>query len=324
MFGKKKNHEEVLAGVDSTGADKSAVIRECVGSVADLNRSVIQKKDALAEEEAKSAARIDNVRESYSEALENNDEVSQAVSDFEEEVVQIDVMTKQFDEVIGNINTVSGNARTDMEQLKETAVRVSDQFEEIKQIYSNFQSEFDEIKAAMSGIISVANQTNLLALNASIEAARAGEHGKGFAVVADEVTKLSQGIKELVAVVNKSMEGLQNSSEGLTHSLEKAQDALGTSREQMDKTSNAFLEIADTVSGAEEVRDNIDSAVQRCSDKAMSIRENMNRSETQYEQVLAQFDDLKDALAGKGAICDEMAELMDQVEPLLDKINKEL
>jgi hypothetical protein len=50
----------------------------------------------------------------------------------------------------------------------------------------------------------------------------------------------------------------------------------------------------------------------------------MNRSETQYEQVLAQFDDLKDALAGKGAICDEMAELMDQVEPLLDKINKEL
>ena len=86
----------------------------------------------------------------------------------------------------------------------------------------------------MQNIVGIANQTNLLALNASIEAARAGEHGKGFAVVADEVTKLSIGIKELVGDVNKSMEGLQTSSENLTHSLLDVQDALDASRTQMD------------------------------------------------------------------------------------------
>ncbi len=93
----------------------------------------------------------------------------------------------------------------------------------------------------MQNIVGIANQTNLLALNASIEAARAGEHGKGFAVVADEVTKLSIGIKELVGDVNKkSMEGLQTSSENLTHSLLDVQDALDASRTQMDTTENIF------------------------------------------------------------------------------------
>jgi methyl-accepting chemotaxis protein len=322
MFGKKKEEEHVNA--ENSAEGKGAVLKGYVQSMAELGRSVNEKKAALADEEEQSVTEIENVRAAYQEVLEHNEEVGQAVSAFEEEFEQIDAMSRQFDEVIGNINTVSGNASTDMDHLKETVVRVSEQFEDIKQIYSNFQSEFDEIKHAMSGIISVANQTNLLALNASIEAARAGEHGKGFAVVADEVTKLSQGIKELVAVVNKSMEGLQASSESLTVSIEKAQEALGNSEEQMDTTSNAFIEIADSLNGVSQVKDNIESAVRRCSDKAAMIRDNMDSSEARDEQVLDKLDSLKNLLNSKNDVYDEISDLMDQVGPLLDKIDKEI
>jgi methyl-accepting chemotaxis protein len=322
MFGSKKKQEELLNV--TSAEDKNALLKGYVQSMTEIGATVNEKKAVITEEETMTVAEIDNVRDAYREVLENNEEVGQAVSAFEEEFEEIDSMSRQFDEVIGNINTVSNNASTDMEQLKETVIRVSEQFEDIKQIYSNFQSEFDEIKHAMSGIISVANQTNLLALNASIEAARAGEHGKGFAVVADEVTKLSQSIKELVAVVNKSMEGLQASSESLTVSIEKAQEVLGNSEQQMDTTSNAFIEIADSLSGVSQMKDNIQSAVSHCSDKAVLIRENLDRSEAKDEQVLDRIDALKSMLTEKSGIYDEISELMEQVGSLLDKIDKEL
>jgi methyl-accepting chemotaxis protein len=322
MFGKKK--EEELLNAETAAEEKNGTLKSYVQSVAEIGKSVNEKKAALVDEESQSVIEIENVRVAYSGVLEHNEEIGQAVTAFEEEFEQIDAMSRQFDEVIGNINNVSESASTDMEQLKETVIKVSEQFEDIKQIYSNFQSEFDEIKHAMSGIISVANQTNLLALNASIEAARAGEHGKGFAVVADEVTKLSQGIKELVAVVNKSMEGLQQSSESLTVSIEKAQDALGNSKEQMDTTSNAFIEIADSLTSVSQVKENIDSAVGRCSDKASMIRDNMENSEEQDEQVLEKLDSLKSLLTDKSDLYNELSDLMDQVAPLLDKIDKEL
>jgi methyl-accepting chemotaxis protein len=176
----------------------------------------------------------------------------------------------------------------------------------------------------MSGIINVANQTNLLALNASIEAARAGEHGKGFAVVAEEVTKLSQGIKELVAVVDKSMDGLQASSEKFTESIERAQSALGTSREQMDTTSNAFSEIEESVLNVQQTRDSINAVVRECSDKTSTLRESMNVNETQYGEVMENIDAFKNMMTQKGFIYEDISNMMEQAEPLLDKILNEL
>ena len=149
----------------------------------------------------------------------------------------------------------------DIEQLKDSSAKVEIHFEEINKVYDEFQLEFGKIRATLQSIVGIANQTNLLALNASIEAARAGEHGKGFAVVADEVTKLSIGIKELVGEVNKSMEGLEISSEKLTSSLGDAKESLDMSKKQMENTEDVFKDIYDSVSGVEDVHSGINSVV---------------------------------------------------------------
>jgi methyl-accepting chemotaxis protein len=274
----------------------------------------------LAEEEIKAVREIDKVRDSYKGVVENGENIGKAMTEFETEFTQIESISEQFGEVILSINRVSGKAHEDMEALKQTSIHVSEQFESIKVVYDDFQKEFDEIKGAMSGIINVANQTNLLALNASIEAARAGDQGKGFAVVAEEVTKLSQGIKQLVAVVDKSMDGLQASSESFTKSIENAQSALGTSKEQMDTTNHAFSEIEESVLGVQQTRDSINAVVRLCSDKASMLRESMNANEAQYENVMVNIDEFKSMMTQKGFIYEDISNMMEQAEPLLDKI----
>jgi methyl-accepting chemotaxis protein len=318
MFKKKSKTENI--SIEPTAEDKSAAIRKYVQSMSFLSRFVIEKKDELADEEIKAVREIDKVRDSYKGVVENGENIGKAMTEFETEFTQIESISEQFDEVIGSINRVSGKAHEDMEALKQTSVHVSEQFECIKMVYDDFQKEFDEIKGAMSGIINVANQTNLLALNASIEAARAGDQGKGFAVVAEEVTKLSQGIKQLVAVVDKSMDGLQASSESFTKSIENAQSALGTSKEQMDTTNNAFSEIEESVLGVQQTRDSINAVVRQCSDKASMLRESMNANEAQYENVMVNIDGFKNMMTQKGFIYEDISNMMEQAEPLLDKI----
>ena len=230
----------------------------------------------------------------------------------------------QFNNIIQSVTDVSESALQDIAELKESSSKVNVQFEKIESIYDEFQKGFDEIRETMLNIVGIANQTNLLALNASIEAARAGEHGKGFAVVADEVTKLSIGIKELVGEVNKSMEGLQASSEHLTTSLGDVRDALSESHTQMENTENVFHRINNSVSSVEDVHQGINSVVEKCSEKIEKLQENMNVHESHYTQVQTNIDDLKSLMTQKGFIYEDISNMMEQAEPLIQNIKKRI
>ena len=256
MFGRKKEEVQEMT-VHTAQQGKKGNVKEYLDSMSYLSRFVIEKKEALVEEEMKAIREIDKVKDSYTEVIEHNAAVSDAVDAFQTEFAKIGEISGQFNDVIQGVTTVSDGAIEDIRELKESSAKVEEQFTEIGKIYDEFQARFDEIRATMQNIVGIANQTNLLALNASIEAARAGEHGKGFAVVADEVTKLSIGIKELVGDVNKSMEGLEASSENLTRSLGGVREALDESRTQMENTEEVFQKINQSVSGVEDVHQGI-------------------------------------------------------------------
>lgn len=323
MFGKKKT-EEVQEERSTYQTGKKEDINEYLKSMSYLSKFVMDKKEALVEEEVKTVREIDHVRESYSEVIENNAKISESVNNFQKEFARIGEISSEFNGVIQNVTEVSNGALKDIQDLKESSAKVETQFEEIAKIYDEFQKHFDEIKETMMNIVGVANQTNLLALNASIEAARAGEHGKGFAVVADEVTKLSIGIKELVGDVNKSMEGLQVSSESLTKSLEGAKDALNTSKGQMDNTEGIFNEIHESVSGVEDVHRGINEVVEKCSGQVDSLQRDMQAYENDYAQVMENINGLKGLMTQKGFIYEDISNMMEQTEPLIKKISREM
>ena len=322
MFGRRKiNVEE---SVTEKRTPEKGQIKQYLDALSFLSSFVMDKKEALVEEELKTIREIDKVKDSYTEVIEHNAAVSDAVDAFQSEFERIGGISGQFNEVISGVTEVSNGALQDIRELKESYEKVERQFAEINKVYDEFQTRFDEIRATMQNIVGIANQTNLLALNASIEAARAGEQGRGFAVVADQVTKLSVGIKELVGDVNKSMEGLETSSESLTSSLSGVREALDVSQTQMENTEQIFQEINRSVSGVEDVHRGINEVVGHCTSKVEQIQSNMGAHERRYEQVQMNIDGLKSLMTQKGFIYEDISNMMEQAQPLIQNIQKEL
>lgn len=331
MFGRKRKQEKNLSvsingdnlqNNETKTTDKN--INDYLDSMEYLSKVVLEKKEALADEEIKSIMEIDKVKQAYEDVLSDNRAFHKTISDFGDEFINIESMSENFNDMINNINEQSENAREDMNLLISNTNDFENEFKNISAIYDEFTRRFDEIKTAMAGIIDVANNTNLLALNASIEAARAGEHGKGFAVVAQEVTVLSQNIKELVADVDSSIASLEKSSEQLTSSISSANKTLDATKSQVNKAQDVFMRIVDSVSETQNARAGITEAVDRCSVQVNNIKDDMDANNERYEKVMHKIDGFKSMTTKKGFLYEDISNMMEQAEPLVRKIRHEI
>ena len=174
----------------------------------------------------------------------------------------------------------------------------------------------------MSGIIGIANQTNMLSLNASIEAARAGEHGLGFAVVATEVSTLSAEIKKLVDTVNANMALLREDASNLNTSMETANRMLSHEQEQVKKTTELFGNIKDSVNGVIEVQQQIAAAVDTCNETADQIQEDILSARDGYIGVSETVNQLSGDITRKNQLYENMINLLDQVDPIVEEVQK--
>ncbi|AVQ98106.1 hypothetical protein OBCHQ24_03330 [Oceanobacillus iheyensis] len=120
-------------------------------------------------------------------------------------------------ELRGIINSLQGKVEhvaTQAEKLSATSADINNQA-------TIATANSEEISKVVQLIENISAETNLLGLNASIEAARSGEAGLGFGVVADEIRKLSDGTKEAVGTIGKSLSEIQASISNLKHSIEE-------------------------------------------------------------------------------------------------------
>lgn len=320
MFFRKKKAEHTEAVNVAVAAEKQGNLQDYLYSMSFLSRFILHKKNELVDEEVKTFRELDKIKDGYNQVIENNAKIYDSIDQIGQEFGKVSSVSEEFNEVIEKVNTVSNGAKNDVENLRASSEKVEVQFSQIYKIYEEFQKSFAEIQSAMQSIVGIANQTNLLALNAAIEAARAGEHGRGFAVVADEVTQLSIGIKNLVGDVNKSMENLQHNSARLTDSLDDAGKSLEDSRKQMDNTAAVFGEITDSVSGVKGVQEEIHRVVENCGQFVRTIQNDMSKYEGQYNEVLSDIEDMKSLMTEKGFLYEDISNMMEQAEPLIEKI----
>ena len=114
-------------------------------------------------------------------------------------------------------NRLTGEALKEAGRVSSLMSQSTEQMRKMSQAMSTIQSSSEEIAKVMKVIDDIAFQTNILALNAAVEAARAGQHGKGFAVVAEEVRNLSKksadASRETAAMIMTSVENVKLGSE---------------------------------------------------------------------------------------------------------------
>ncbi|MBO0345213.1 PAS domain-containing methyl-accepting chemotaxis protein [Roseibium sp. CAU 1637] len=117
---------------------------------------------------------------------------------------------------------------------------------ECTQSASNATVRLNDATRAMTGIVKliqdIAEEINLLALNATIESARAGEAGRGFAVVANEVKNLAGQAAKATEQITQEISGIQTISGDVVAALEKINSAVETVEEQVASASAAVEE----------------------------------------------------------------------------------
>ena len=84
--------------------DKKAKVNEYLDSMEYMSKVVLEKKEALADEEIKSIKEIDKVKGAYEAVLNDNRLFSETIADFGDEFINIENMSGDFSSKINNIN----------------------------------------------------------------------------------------------------------------------------------------------------------------------------------------------------------------------------
>lgn len=315
MF-KRKQDTHAIPTETATGL----ALKESLAPITQITKSLKANRKSLIEEEQQTASQISDIQSSFDTILAQSDQVASGMDTIKQEFANIVEVSSQIETSVSGVLTATDQANENVESLKESSINVLQNFERVIEVLSKFQKSFDEIQETMSGIIGIANQTNMLSLNASIEAARAGEHGLGFAVVATEVSTLSAEIKKLVDTVNSNMALLRDDASNLNASMEAANKMLSHEQQQVQKTTELFGNIKDSVNGVIEVQQQIAAAVDNCNNTADQIQGDILDAKDGYIGVSETVNQLSGDITRKNQLYENMINLLDQVDPIVEEI----
>ena len=315
MFKKKDVYHAVPLETES-----GVALSESLYPITYVSKCLKDTRKALIKEEISTSEQISAIQDSFDTILEQSDRVAEGMDVIKVKVNNIVDVSSQIEGSVNEVLEATAQASDNVDSLQESSANVINDFQKVIEVLGNFQKTFDDIAETMSGIIGIANQTNNLSLNASIEAARAGEHGLGFAVVASEVSALSTEIKKLVDTVNANMATLKQDAANLNSSMETANQMLMEEQEQVAKTNELFNNIKESVSGVIEVQRAIASFVDDCNETADQIQEDVMSAKDSYVGVSDNVDALSRDITKKNLIYEDMANIIDQIEPIVEDI----
>jgi methyl-accepting chemotaxis protein len=215
-----------LARMQSSLKDLVKSVTENASHVSEITQQVFEHTNASTQRIDQQSQKTETVAAAVTEMSASSHEVAQRVS-----------QTHSAAE-LGRDNATRSQQR--MANTVVTLNKLGEHMSTTSNVVSDLNTRCEGINRIINEIKGIAEQTNLLALNASIEAARAGDQGRGFAVVADEVRSLASrsadSSEEIAAVVNQ-----------LVHHSEKANLAMGESRQEMEQLIKHANETVDEI-----------------------------------------------------------------------------
>lgn len=239
------------------------------------------------------------------------------VSALEEGFRDITAAADHFDDVEAEIDASVSEAQRQMEQLKQDSNSLQENFKNMSKTFEMLQEALDKIRNSLTGIRAVADQTNLLALNASIEAARAGEQGRGFAVVAEEVGNLAKTSRDMVEGIHTSIMEVERQSNELNRFIQASDEAMLCNIESIEQTGRYFEDVKRSVSGTTEVREAIESAVERNRTYVQTVQDSLVGTAGIYSDIIDKMD-IDDSK--KGVLIETFQNIIEQAIAVVEEL----
>ncbi len=239
------------------------------------------------------------------------------VSALEEEFQDITTATGHFSDVEAEIDASVSEAQCQMDQLKQDANSLQENFRNMSKTFEMLQSALDKIRNSLSGIRAVADQTNLLALNASIEAARAGEQGRGFAVVAEEVGNLAKTSRDMVEGIHANIAEVERQSNELNKFIQASDEAMLCNIKSIEETGRYFDDVKRSASGTVEVREAIESAVERNRAYVKTVQDSLVGTAGVYSDIIDRMD-IDDSK--KGVLIESFQNIIEQAIAMVEEM----
>jgi len=244
---------EAHAGLERTVADRTANLRDAIGSVRDGLQVLSASSEEILSASSHLAASANETASSTAETTVTVEEVRQTTQLAARGAQRVADYAEAAAQMSGDGTGATRATANGMERVRGEMRQISDRMHELS-------AQTQAIGAIIAAVEQIATQSNLLSVNAAIEAARAGEAGKGFAVVADEVRYLSDQSREATRQVRTILGEIQKAATAAVTTTEQAAAAVEIGAAQAARAGEAILGLEARVVEAAQVAGEIASS----------------------------------------------------------------
>ncbi len=306
-------------------------IRSLIDGFFTLSVSIVQAS-------RKVSSTAQDASDAIGEISKTVDEIAKGASDQAQEAQQgvqiVDKLSEQINFVyesyngiteetskIDQLNTVGLES---VNVLREKSKENSTTSEKIFSVIEKLTNTTKDIGIFVESIENIAEQTNLLALNAAIEAARAGESGKGFAVVAEEVRILADQSRKSTEEISNLMQSIQEESILAINSMAIMKKVTGEQTLAVNKTDNAFSDIANAINVIVIKINEVNQAVSKMQSDKTEVISAIENISSVSQQTAASSQEVAATTEHQLKAFDEMKENSENLDTLVQDLDKKL
>lgn len=291
--------------LDTSGSDELSDLAESYNKFVSKVQQIVKEVADAAMQMATATDELNAISvETRKGVRTQRDELNQVATAVNEMSASIQEIANNTHSAATSAEETSDTASAGKETVGSCVQKINQLAKEVEQAaagMAELENNSGAIASVLEVIRNIADQTNLLALNAAIESARAGEAGRGFAVVADEVRTLAQKTQTSTVEIEKIIDSIINSTQGLVKVMQGNQTKSSEAVSEGDNTIVALEQIMTSVASIKDMNTQVATAVEEQSSVAEEINESVTRindiaesSDHSVEQIVVASNQLSE------------------------------